>query len=305
MLSVGDRGTVTASAHTPGAPLRLVQISDTHLSRWDGPLRRNFTKLANYVNEVLRPDLIVHTGDVILSNPDADADYRAAVELLGQLSAPVRYLPGNHDVGEAYDDTWWGTTSERLARFRKYFGETPWLEWFGGVGLIGLDSQLLGNGLPEEHEQWRRLEDLAETVGTKSVMFFQHTSFWTGAMGSDGRPGCLAERDRERLLDIFGQARLLGTGNGDVHRYRKVWHDTAFELWGPSTAFLVHREEAAKLPAGLEQLGVVLYEFEHENVAATFQTTPGLEEVEVGAFPESRRVREEIRAAIRDFEAAV
>ncbi|MGF1425346.1 metallophosphoesterase family protein [Kitasatospora sp. LaBMicrA B282] len=288
----------------PDAPLRLVQLSDTHLSRWDGPLRRNFTALAGYVNDVLRPDLIVHTGDVILSNPDADADYRAAAELLGLLEAPVRIVPGNHDVGEAYDRTWWGTTGERLARFRSHFGATPWLEWFGGVGLIGLDSQLLGNGLPEEDEQWRRLEEMAEAVGTRSIMMFQHTSFRTGAMGSDGRPGCLAVADRERLLEIFRSARLLGTANGDVHRYRKVWHDTAFELWAPATGFLVHREESVKLPAGLEQLGVVLYEFRDGEVTATFQTTPGLEEVEVGGFPESRLIREEVRAAVRGFEAA-
>jgi predicted MPP superfamily phosphohydrolase len=83
--------------------MRVVQISDTHLSRWDGPLRRNFRAVADFVNTVLKPDLIVNTGDLILSNPGADEDYAAAKQLHLLLAAPVRFVPGNHDVGEAYD----------------------------------------------------------------------------------------------------------------------------------------------------------------------------------------------------------
>ncbi|HZM75652.1 MAG TPA: metallophosphoesterase [Candidatus Limnocylindrales bacterium] len=288
---------------TVGTPLRLVQLADTHLSRWDGPLRRNFQTLATFVNETLRPDLIIHAGDVVLSNPDAEADYKAAKELLAMIHAPIRYIPGNHDIGEPYERTWWTTTSERIARFRRHFGDSPWFEWFGDVALLGINSQIFGTGLPEEAEQWRWLEGIAPSIEGRTVLLFQHKSFWTPYCGSDGRQGGIDPADSGRILEILKATRLLGVSNGDVHRFRKVWHGDRFELWGPSTAFLVHREETEKLPAGLEQLGVVLFEFSGENVKATFQTTPCLEEVEVGGFPESRLIRSEIAAAMDSYSA--
>jgi 3',5'-cyclic AMP phosphodiesterase CpdA len=285
--------------------LRLVQISDTHLSRWDGPLCRNFHILVNFIDTVLRPDLVVHTGDVILSNPDSHDDYAAAKELHRLISAPVRFLPGNHDIGEAYDRTWWATTSDRLARFHDFFNATPWLEWFGDIALVGLNSQIFGSGLPAEEEQWRWLEGIASSIEGHSIVLFQHMSFWTSYSGSDGRPGGIKDIDRDRILRIVGAAQVLGVANGHVHRYRKTWRGESFELWAPSTAFLVHRAESVRIPAGLEQLGVVLYEVEREHLKITFQTTLGLDEVEVGEFAEARLIGEELEQALSSFKAVV
>lgn len=292
------------SKHQPGAAMRMVQISDTHLSRWDGPLHCNFRAVAHFVNAVLKPDIVINTGDVILSNPDADEDYAAAEKLHRLISAPVRFVPGNHDVGEAYDRDWWATTRKRLARFRSYFGETPWLEWLGDIGLIGLNSQVFGTGLPEEEEQWCQLEMIADAVRGRTVLLFQHMSFYTEYSGSDGRRGGIAPADRERVLSILGGARLWGVANGHVHRYRKRPHGDAFEVWAPATGFLVEPRESGRLPVGLEQLGVVLYEFDQGQVRATFHTTPFLEEVVSGEFEESGRIRAEIAAARAAFDAA-
>lgn len=164
----------------------------------------------------------------------------------------------------------------------------PWLEWFGQVALIGLNSQVFGTGLPEEDEQWCWLEGVGPALENRDLLLFQHKSFWTAFSGSSGRQGGIYPADRERVLEILHPARLLGVANGDLHRYRKVWIGDYLELWGPSTATLVHREESQHLPAGLEQLGVVLLQFPGGQVKATFQTTPGLEEVETGGHEESR-----------------
>jgi 3',5'-cyclic AMP phosphodiesterase CpdA len=280
-----------------------VQLSDTHLSRWDGPLRRNFRTLVHFVNTVLKPDLVINSGDIILSNPEADDDYRGAAELHGLISAPVRYVPGNHDVGEAYDSTWWATTSERMDRYRRHFGDTQWIEWLGEFALIGFNSQILGLGLEEEKRQWRWLEEIAPTLAGRNVILFQHMSFWTPYSGSDKRPGGISDTDRARVLSTLGGTRLWGVANGHVHRYRKTRQGDAYEVWAPPTSFLVDEEESALLPAGLEQLGVVLYEFTGDQVHVTFQTTPGLEAVMPGGFEESGLIRGEIAAARKAFDA--
>lgn len=264
-------------------------------------MRRNFRALAEFVNTVLRPDLVVNTGDITLSNPEADEDYRAAAELHRLIEAPVRYVPGNHDVGEAYDHTWWATTSERMTRYRRHFGDVPWLERLADFTIIGFNSQILGLGLDEERDQWQWLERIAPPLAGQNVIVFQHMSFWTEYSGSDGRPGGIREPDRNRLLSILDGARLWGVANGHVHRYRKNRQAGPFEVWAPPTSFLVEPEESARLPAGLEQLGVVLYEFDRGRAHVTFQTTPGLAEVVSGEFEEGRHIRDEIAAARASF----
>jgi len=50
--------------------MRLVQISDTHLSHLGGPANDNLERLIPFVNDELRPDLVVHSGDVLMANPE-------------------------------------------------------------------------------------------------------------------------------------------------------------------------------------------------------------------------------------------
>jgi 3',5'-cyclic AMP phosphodiesterase CpdA len=274
-----------------------VQISDTHLSRWEGPLRRNFRALVHFINVELKPDLVVNTGDIVLANPEADEDFEAAVELHRLIDGPVRFLPGNHDVGEAYDTTWWAATAGRMARFRRYFGDTPWLERCGEFTIIGLNSQVFGTGLYEEEQQWKWLDGIADSIVGHDVIAFQHMSFYTSYSGSDGRFGGIMEADRERVLRALAGARVHGVANGHAHRYRRTQQGDAFEIWAPPTSFLVEPVESARLPAGVERLGVLLYELSPAAVEVTFQTTPGLEEVVAGTLEETRRIRPEIAAA--------
>ena len=139
--------------------MRIVQISDTHLSHLGGPTNDNLERLIPFVNDQLRPDLVVHSGDVLIADPDSAADRAAARELLSGITAPLRVVPGNHDVGEPGDEPWGGlgTTSARVAAFAGAFGPDHWLE-LGDYAVIGLNSEVLSTGLPEEQAQWDWLE---------------------------------------------------------------------------------------------------------------------------------------------------
>src|SRR4051812_17631449 len=78
---------------------RLIQISDTHLSRRHHKLTDNFHRVAEYI-DALRPDLVINSGDLAfdaLAHPD---DLVFARELHANLPVPCRYLPGNHDIGD-------------------------------------------------------------------------------------------------------------------------------------------------------------------------------------------------------------
>lgn len=85
-----------------GTPTRFLHISDTHF----GPTRDfvfhgriPYKDAEVLVSEILalpvKPDFIIHTGDVI-SFQDEDA-YACAAEVLGRIKIPMYFATGNHD----------------------------------------------------------------------------------------------------------------------------------------------------------------------------------------------------------------
>lgn len=76
--------------------MRIVQISDSHISL-DHPERtRDLEACVDYINaSPLQPDVVVHTGDVA-HNGRAD-EYATARTILERLAAPYFVLAGNRD----------------------------------------------------------------------------------------------------------------------------------------------------------------------------------------------------------------
>jgi uncharacterized protein len=99
--AVQDPRVVRYRLAMPGlaAPLRIVQLSDSHASRIDMPPER----LARVVAQMnaLKPDMILLTGDYVSGDPDrwSAAETRAALAPFGRLRAPLGVFAvlGNHD----------------------------------------------------------------------------------------------------------------------------------------------------------------------------------------------------------------
>jgi Icc protein len=82
------------------APLRIIQISDFHLSADPEALYRGQSAdlgLRRLLEEIARwgPHQVLATGD--LSEDASDGSYRRMSGMLQTLQAPVHVLPGNHD----------------------------------------------------------------------------------------------------------------------------------------------------------------------------------------------------------------
>ncbi len=103
--------------------MKIVQLSDTHISHLGGATTENLRAFVDLINAI-NPTFVVHSGDVAILDPDQAEDRAAARELLAGIQAPLRVLPGNHDVGERPDNAWAGlvVTPERLAAFESIFG---------------------------------------------------------------------------------------------------------------------------------------------------------------------------------------
>ena len=154
---------------------RVIQISDTHLSRaapWFVP---NFEAMVGIVSAE-RPDLVVNAGDISLDGAIREDDLVAARSCHAALDVPFRAVPGNHDLG---DNPWRPEVApaidgERRLQYLRHFGEDFWLVDTGPWVLVGINAQLFGSGLASEAEQWMFLGAVPAQADGRSVALFTH-----------------------------------------------------------------------------------------------------------------------------------
>jgi 3',5'-cyclic AMP phosphodiesterase CpdA len=259
--------------------MRVVQISDTHLLPDAEVVRENFELAAEYVNR-LRPDLVVHTGDAIGLDPDSADERSFAAGCLATIDAPLRVLPGNHDVGETGPAAWLGfhATSDRVRAHRRAFDGDRFVETFDGWTIVGLNSEMLGSGIPEEDEQWAWLDDtLAASKGDRIVLF-QHKPAWRPRGHPPDALVSIPVASRNRLLRAFRGRRLVAIGTGHLHQPRQHTRGALLELWGPSTSFVPDSHRSS--------VGVVEWRFHRDRVEASLHEPPGLTAQKFRAVPE-------------------
>lgn len=197
---------------TPTA--RVVQVTDTHFSsRLGVPVEWPAT-MEWLLDDP--PDLIVHTGDIVLEDPDDEADRAFACELLRQVPVPLLAVPGNHDIGFYGDDT---HRARRVDTFRETWGSDRFEVELAGWHLVGVNCYLLGD---EAHDAW-----LAGAVATGApVAVFIHQPL-TGEP-ADGwempRPAAETFHQVTRDADV----RVVSSG----HRHRSAHLGGA--VWAPS-----------------------------------------------------------------------
>jgi len=244
--------------------VKLVQITDTHISYLGGSPTANAARIVEFINE-LAPDLVVHTGDVTILDPDEDRDRVAAKEVLAGIVAPLRVLPGNHDVGEPGDDPFGDrpVTSDRVAAFRAHFGLDRFVEIVDGWAIVGLNSELFDSGLPEEDEQWAWIETLPAQAGPRPVVLFTHKPVWAYAPEYQNTHLTIGPQSLPRFEAVLAQLDVRAFGSGHLHRYALSEREGAVVVSAPSTAF-VHRTavSADVIGPGLTQLGVVEYQLD-------------------------------------------
>jgi 3',5'-cyclic AMP phosphodiesterase CpdA len=266
-----------------GGSLRIIQFSDTHISHLGGLGHGNTERLVGYLNEVAEPDLVINTGDVVILDPDAAEDRESALRIHERIDAPLRVLPGNHDVGECAHEPWRGigVSSQRVQNFRAAWGSDRFLLWGDAAreaeewAFVGINSELCASGLPEEDEQWSWLEEVAAAAAGKSVMLFLHKPL---VIDEGTREGVtVAAAARERILGTFRDAELRVVANGHLHRYRHTTNGDLMAVWAPSLSFSPAAEPKLKMGPGTA--GIVEYSIRGRQVDARFLQVPGIEGV--------------------------
>ena len=225
-----DHGAMKPHAAVDG--LRFVQISDSHIG-FDKPANTDVTAtlreaVAKIKAEPNQPSFVLHTGDLThLSKP---AEFDTLQQVLSELSLPVFYVPGEHDV---LDDN----GMSYLERFGKGTHGAGWhsfdqngVHFIGLVNVVDLRAGGLGT-LGEEQLRWLE-QDVTHLKSSTPIVVFAHIPLWSiypeWGWGTDDSARALS------YLKRFGSVSVL---NGHIHQVmQKVEGHVTFHT-AMSTAF--------------------------------------------------------------------
>ena len=230
-----------------GGGLRFVQISDSHIG-FDKPANTDVVGTLRAAIAKIKaapepPSFVLHTGDLThLSKP---AEFDTVQQVLSELSVPVFYVPGEHDVLEDNGESY-------LRRFGKGTQGAGWHSFDqGGVHFIGLvnvvDLKAGGLGtLGREQLEWLE-KDVKRLKSSTPIVVFAHIPLWSvypdWGWGTDDAVQALS------YLKRFGSVSVL---NGHIHQVmQKVEGHITFHT-AMSTAFLQPAPGTAPSPGPMK-----------------------------------------------------
>lgn len=229
-------------------PVRIVQVSDTHLSRKRAYFHDNWEV---FVAEMAAdpPDLIVHSGDISFDGAADEDDIAFAKAQLDTLAAPWVAIPGNHDIGESQlavrlDQP---IDSDRIARWRRHVGPQWWVRDIHAWRIIGIDTALLGSGRPEESEQWAFVGGALSERRSRPVLLVQHIPPFLKAPDDPAFTTlAVPHAVRTQLLDVCASGGVRAIAAGHVHVHNRLEYRGIEIVWAPATSFfnIVERTHA-------------------------------------------------------------
>jgi Icc protein len=239
------RGGMNHAAASGG--LRFVQISDSHIG-FDKPANSDVTATLRAAVAKIKaasepPSFVLHTGDLThLSKP---GEFDTLQQIMTELSLPVFYVPGEHDVLE--DDG-----KSYLARFGARTQGAGWHSFDqGGVHFIGLVNvvNLKAGGLGSlgaEQLEWLE-RDVKRLSSSTPIVVFAHIPLWSvypeWGWGTEDSARALS------YLKRFGSVSVL---NGHIHQVmQKVEGHVTFHT-AMSTAFPQPAPGAAPSPGPMK-----------------------------------------------------
>lgn len=252
--------------------LKLIQITDTHLSPGKRHFTNNWAPLLGWMEDQ-KADLIVHTGDLTVDGADKEADITFSMELMRQVSVPMLIVPGNHDVGH-YPDMHQPVNAERLQRWRGLVGDDRFIEDSKTWRLIGINAMLLGLNNDEEAMQFEWLQKSLEDRNGRRVALFSHKPLFVETPDeSDSGYWGVRPAQRQRLYDLIAAHDVALVGSGHTHWAWKGQYKNTALVWAPSTSFVIHKLEPEL--QGERLVGAVVHELS-DTVQSEIVAVPGM-----------------------------
>ncbi len=269
---------------------RIAQISDTHLGREKPYFVANFLRVGAHLASA-RPDLVLNSGDMSLDGSGNEEDLAASRRLHDGLDLPLRFIPGNHDLGESQDSPPHGgmpvIAAELRARYLRHFGPDHWRVDVPGWRIVAINAQLLGSDLTAAGDQLRFVRDAAAGVEGRSLALFVHKPLFHISADEAAVTGRFVDPlPRRQLLDALADNKPALIASGHVHQFLSHRPQGTHHVWAPSTGFII--PDARQPLYGLKQTGYVEHHLHPDGGHDSFLVSvPGLDTLSIADFPDA------------------
>ncbi|MBG03125.1 MAG: hypothetical protein CMM59_03515 [Rhodospirillaceae bacterium] len=246
-------------------PQTIVQVSDTHLCEIFPYFADNWQHFAKEM-EALKPDLLIHTGDISLSGTMDDQAMRHIRNEIDRLPVQCLAIPGNHDIGTTGGPLK-PISEERIGHWQTHFGEDRFAFDIEDWRLIGLNTEILGSGLPSEDLQWVHLETACANAGGREIGIFLHRPLFEKTPDEPSSRWSLIAEPRARLIERLRAHKVRFVASGHLHRYRYISLEGIDLVWCPTTAFVT---ASTKNDGCIRRVGYLKWTFEGRHVRHEF-----------------------------------
>jgi 3',5'-cyclic AMP phosphodiesterase CpdA len=241
--------------------MRIAVVADSHLAPAAHAFNRNRAAVGTFV-KASHAELTVHLGDVTVDGLGDAAQFAYVQAISASWPTPIRYLPGNHDIGDNPPGP--GVTAKqplapvRMGDFRAAFEPDHWVLDAEGWRLIGLNAQLFGTEGVEEAQQWAWLTDVAAKSRAIPAILLLHKPLFQDSP-ADAAPHHRYARivARRRLIELLSTTRVCAVISGHTHQYCDRVVDGIRHIWVPSTAYYLPDEVQDRIGEKITGLGVL------------------------------------------------
>lgn len=257
--------------------MKIAVLSDPHIGSSNPVFVPNWERVLAAVHARPDIDFAVILGDLTLYGSEKPEDLPFGRRALAALRMPWRAVPGNHDVGDIARDSHQPATSARQTDWERHIGPAHWhCDALEGWRLIGLNSQVIGTGLPEEETQWRALETALKTAAGRKIVLFTHVPLFLENWDEADRPAwALMTAGRSRLRALIAAHDIRAVVTGHMHRTWQGDLDGTRFIWCAASSFLTYDGSMPAQP-GAAELGVTLLTLEGDTVRSALLAPEGL-----------------------------
>lgn len=278
--------------------MRIAQIADMHLSPSHAYFFDNWEVVLNELNSD-PPDLVVVDGDVSFNGADELQDLEFAREQLDRIRAPWVVLPGNHDIGDhphskKLDQP---VNEERLRRWIDVFGTYRFSMSTHEWRIIGICSELMGSGLPEEERQRAWIDDEIGSLSEPAILFMHKPLFARAVDEPQFNKSCVDPASRKRLWSLVESSSIRLVASAHVHVYKEERVGDVEFCWCPATSFVV-TWEGKDVFGGIRRAGYLEYKLSPSCADETAQISHEWKEP-------ARLVNYDLRNWFRDYGSTV
>jgi 3',5'-cyclic AMP phosphodiesterase CpdA len=255
--------------------LKIVFVSDTHLTPRTAAFNDNWAATRMWISGVA-PDLVVNLGDITAEGSERAEELSLARPLFDDLGCEVRFVPGNHDIGDnpiaPGRPNKHPLSLDRLAQYRTLFGPDRWTLDRDGWRLVALNAQLFGTDTDEEGRQFDWIDEQVRGHRGPFGLLLHKPLFKEGPADTEAHVRYVPAIPRDRLLRLLAKTDLRFVVSGHAHQSRQIVVDDVEHVWAPSTAFWI--PDAMQERIGDKTLGVLTLELMPEGHRFSLERPP-------------------------------